>query len=238
MSFENNILVKKIQSLYFKVSMFLRGVFQSPAQTKKDIQIFKAVFDHFLYQNKKITVFEWGCGFSTLYYANYLRKKGADFHWHAIDNNSMWQGKVKETLKKKNLHEHVHVYLKEFLPFWEKPGWKWENIPPPCGVFSPKSENEKAYVNFPNSLDEKFDIVIIDARFRRHCLAVAKDALASNGIVIIHDAQKEHYQVGLDGFQHRAFFTTGAWVPFKKLKNKVWVGSKGNSQIFDSLKNF
>ena len=48
--------------------------------------------------------------------------------------------------------------------FWEKAGWEWKKIPPPCGIFGPKSENEKAYIDFPKELNGKFDIIIIDAR--------------------------------------------------------------------------
>ncbi len=216
--------------------MRIRGALGLPAQTSKEIQIFKAIFRNFA--NKNISIFEWGSGFSSIYYSAYLRKKNVEFQWHSIDNNRIWHEKVKSELGKRGFQKYVQLYLKEFLPFWEKPGWGWKNIPPPCGVFSPKLENEKAYINFPKELDKKFDIIIIDARFRRYCLEVAKEVLAPEGVVIMHDAQKTHYHKGLEDFQYRQFFRTGQWYPFQEIPNKLWVGSTGNEAIFQTLKLF
>lgn len=230
-----NRVGQKLQSLYFKGKMLRNSILGLPAQTREEIQIFKTMFDNFI-DNKKIKIFEWGSGFSTIYYSEYLRKKGAKFEWHTIDNNKAWHEKVKSKVNKKGLQPYVQLYLKEFMSFWEKPGWG--TIPPPCGVFSSKSENEKAYINFPKVLDNRFDIVIIDARFRRHCIQTAKEVLLPGGIVIMHDAQKAHYHVGLDDFQYSKLFHSGSWYPFQKIPNKVWIGSVGNSKIFKVLKRF
>ncbi len=186
--------------------------------------------------DKKIRVFEWGSGFSTVYYARYLRKKAISFEWHAIDNNKLWHQKIKNMVKDKGFDNCINLYLKEFLPFWEKPGWGI--VPPPCGVFSPKEENELSYVNFPKTINEKFDVMIIDARFRRHCLPVAKEVLASQGIIVLHDAQKPHYQIGVEKFPFQRFIDSGAWAPFQPIPNKVWVGVADNKKLFDSLNCF
>lgn len=233
--YHNNKVVRKFQFLYFKGNMFINNILGLPAQTRKEIQIFKIIFRNFIDDNK-IKIFEWGSGFSTIYYSEYLRKKGAEFEWHSIDNNKAWHEKVKSKVNKKGLQPYVQLYLKEFLPFWEKPGWG--PIPPPCGAFSPKSENEKAYVDFPKLLNDKFDIVIIDARFRRHCIQTAKEVILPEGVVVMHDAQKAHYHVGLDDFQYSKFLLSGSWVPFQKIPNKVWIGSIENSKIFKALKRF
>ena len=212
--------------------MSINRLLRLPAQTRKEIRIFKKLFDDFT-DNRKIKIFEWGSGFSTIYYAGYLHKKGATFEWHSIDNNESWHKMIKSILKKKGVQPYVKLYLEEFLPFWEKPGWGI--IPPPCGAFLPKSENEKAYINFPMMLKENFDIVIIDARFRRHCIQTAKKVVSPNGIIVMHDAQKEHYHVGLDDFQYSKFYQSGSWYPFQRISNEIWVGSIGNSKIFEVL---
>ncbi len=216
--------------------MRIRGILGLPAQTRKEIQIFKAIFENF--SNKNIRIFEWGSGFSSIYYSDYLQKKNFGFQWHSIDNNRIWHEKVKSELSKRGLQKYVQLYLREFLPFWEKPGWEWKNIPLPCGVFSPKLESEKAYIDFPKGLDKKFDIIIIDARFRRRCLEVAKEVLAFGGVVIMHDAQKTHYHVGLDDFLCGKFLITGSWYPFQKIPNKVWVGAMQKNKVFDVLNYF
>jgi hypothetical protein len=214
--------------------MLANRILGLPAQTKKEIKIFKKILDSFI--NKKIIIFEWGSGYSTIYYAQYLRKKGAEFEWHSIDNNQAWYEKIKLNVMKKNLRAYVQIYLKKFPSFWEKP--MWGPIPPACGAFSPKSENEKTYVEFPKLLNNKFDILIVDARFRRHCIQTAKEVLQPEGIVILHDAQKMHYHIGLGGFQYGKFLHSGSWYPFQKIQNKIWIGSIENSKIFEALKQF
>ena len=113
-------VVGKFQSLYFKAKMFVNNKLGLPAQTKKEIQIFKAILDN--YKGEKIKIFEWGSGYSTIYYAEYLRKKGAEFEWHSIDNNKAWHEDVKSKVERKRPQPSVHLYLKEFPPFWVKSG--------------------------------------------------------------------------------------------------------------------
>ena len=228
-------MVKKFQSVYFESNMRIKSILGLPAQTRPEVRIFKTILDDFI-SYEQIKTFEWGSGFSTVYYAEYLRKKGVEFEWHSIDNNKSWYEKIKSKLEKKGLLSYIQMCLKEFIPFWEKPGWR--SIPPNCGVFGPKSENEKAYINFPKLLKHKFNIVIVDGRFRRHCIETAKDILLPEGVVILHDAHKEHYHTGLDEFQYRKFLNSGSWFPFQEIRNKVWIGSAGNSRIFDALKQF
>lgn len=214
--------------------MFTKSLWNIPAQTAREINIFKAILDQ--YQSGPVKIFEWGSGRSTIYYSKYLRSKNVNFQWHAVDNNRFWYEKVLSDVKKEGLMFHIHLYLKEFLSFWQKPGWG--QIPPPCGVFSPKESNEWAYIRLPQEMNQKFDIVIIDARFRRHCIQVTKDMLAPGGVVIMHDAQKPHYHQGLEDFPLSSFYDTGSWYPFQKKPNQIWVGSMMNQNILDILKLF
>ncbi len=227
-------IINRLQVVYFRISMFIYSLRGLPAQTAKDRIIFKSIFDHFF--KKKVRVFEWGSGFSTIYYAQYFKKKGLPFQWHAIDNNKVWHDKVVEMVKNKGLDVCVNLYLREFLPYWMKPGWG--KIPPPCGMFAPKTDSELDYIGFPKTLTEKFDVVIIDARFRRRCLQVAKEVLAPGGVIVLHDAHKQYYHQGLEEFPLRSFYDTGSWYPFQKKPNKIWVGSVVNQTVLEILKPF
>jgi predicted O-methyltransferase YrrM len=224
----------KAQAVYFYTRLYVHGLLGLPAQTCKERKLFKAIFDQFA--GKKIKMFEWGSGFSTIYYAKYLKDRGISFEWHTIDNNRSWHEKIATMVKNKGLGDSVSLYVKEFLPFWQKPDWKI--IPPPKGVFAPKGQNEIDYVNYPKTLNTKFDIIMIDARFRRRCLSVSKEVLASGGIVILHDAQKPHYRVGEEIFPHRRLINSGTWFPFQKDPNQVWVGVAENKSLIESLKSF
>ncbi len=230
-------IVWKLQSQYSRGKLFMHSKLGLPAQTRKEIRFFRTVFDN-LAPDKKIKIFEWGSGFSTIYYASYLLRKGVAFEWHSMDNNRIWHEEVNSKVKKKGLQQHVQLYLKEFPPFWEKPGWSWGAIPPPCGAFAPSTENERDYINLPRELNNKFDIVIVDARFRRHCIQTAKKVLAPEGIVLMHDAQKVHYHFGLDDFPYNKFVSGGSWFPFQEIPNKVWIGSIENSEILNVLSTY
>ena len=225
-------VIRKMQSSFFRFRLYINGLFQIPAQTRKEIYIFKNIFENNAKENK-IKIFEWGSGYSTIYYAKYLLGLKTIFEWHSIDNNKLWHNKIKEIIRTKKLDKYVHLYLKEFPPFWEKPGWG--KIPPNIGEFSPKSKNELEYINFPKATKAKFDIVIIDARFRRHCLRTAKDVLTPEGIVVMHDAQKPHYHNGIEDYRYSKFINSGIWYPFQENPNRMWIGSNKNNFIFRKI---
>ncbi len=220
----------RIQSGVFNFQMRMNQKRGMPAQTRQEIRLFKEIFNFVCSDHKTIRIFEWGSGYSSIYYARYLSGR-TKFQWHSIDNNPGWHMKVKEMAAEDGLEEVTRFYKKEFPPFWEKPGWG--EIPPPCGRFAPQLPAEIEYIQLPIELDIKFNVVIVDARFRRRCLETARHILTDDGIVILHDAQKPQYQEGIDQYPHHAFLSTGAWYPFQDPQNKVWVGSFGNARQID-----
>lgn len=48
-------------------------------------------------------------------------------------------------------------------------------------------ENYRDYINFPKSLDKKFDLIFIDGRARVECAKIAVSLLNENGVIFIHD---------------------------------------------------
>lgn len=62
----------------------------------------------------------------------------------------------------------------------------------------------------PLEVGGQFDVMIIDGRFRRRCLLVAKEVLAKGGVVFLHDAQKPRYHLSLPEFSRSKFITTGS----------------------------
>jgi hypothetical protein len=124
----------------------------------------------------------------------------------------------------------------EFRPFWEKPGWG--PVPPPCSQFAPCSDNEKNYVDYPRRLGKKFDVIIVDARFRRRCIQAAREALQTDGVVVLHDAHKKQYHDGLELYPYRRFIDSGTWYPLQDESNQMWVGSLGNCAVYERLKAF
>lgn len=228
-----NKIIGILQGWYFSAKLYAYGRRGLPAQTPRERQLFETLFG-LMAVNGRLRVFEWGCGLSTTYYAGFLADRGIDFEWHALDNNRAWHEKVGQLVASRGLGNRVTLYLQEFAPFWEKPDWG--AVPPLCGAFAPKSESEKAYVELPVRLGRAFDVLIVDARFRRRCLTAARDAVKPDGLVVLHDAHKTHYQEGLDAYPFAAFIESGTWFPFQKEHNRVWVGSLTDHPVIGTLK--
>jgi len=197
----------------------LRGL---PGMTSKEIELFLKLFDS--YKNKKLRILEWGSGRSTVYYARYLKSSGINFEWYAIDNSREWYGNVLKWLKKFNLTDCVHLYLFEFKPFWLKPNWTWK-MQHPQG-FAPKEKNEIEYITFPATLGTKYDVIIVDGRFRRRCLLEAQKILETNGLVFLHDAQKEWYHSSTSAYKYGKFIDSGyLYVGGGRIRSRLWIGS-------------
>ena len=200
----------------------LRGL---PGMASKDIAILKEIFKSF--KGKKINVLEWGTGISTVYYSRFLRSIGIAYGWYGIDNSPEWHKKILYQIKRNNLNKNVHLYLFDFKPFWKKPNWKWGVLEP--RGFDPKEENEIKYITSPASLNIKFDIIIVDGRFRRRCLLETEKLLSSGGVVILHDAQKQQYHSSLGIYKSGRFIDSGYLYYFgSRSKCKMWTGSNDN----------
>ena len=218
----------RLKAMLFQGYYFTRLMRGMPGMTGKEIRIIKNILSSF--KGKKLRILEWGCGRSTVFYAKYLRKCGIDFEWYGIENSREWHNLVVKWLEKEKLAEKVHIYLFEFAPFWLKPGWDWNN-PGVCG-FGPKEENEMDYIYFPKKLNLKFDLIIVDARFRRRCLIEAQKLLAPQGLVILHDAQKVHYQSPLTSYKYGQFVDSGyLYGDQNRVRAKMWIGSNDRQDL-------
>jgi len=227
-------LIQNIKDAYVRqIGSYLREKLVLPAQTSIDRKVFKKVFQQ--YAGKNLRVFEWGTGISTIYYSRYLVSIGTDFEWHSIDNSREWKEKVAQLVERYGLSKRVHLHLSEFPAFWELPGWSWEEREIPREVCSPEATE---YVEYPRqvAVSKGFDVVIVDGRFRRRCLLVASEVLSPGGLVLLHDAQKDHYQPSLGNYKFGRFFNSGN-LPGSKIKIKTWIGTLDDNRLPDIKSN-
>ena len=89
------------------------------------------------------------------------------------------------------------------------------------GAYSDLSE----YINYPTT-QGKFDLIIIDGRGRKDCVVVAKDLLTENGILILHDANREWYHEPLKEFKFQEFFFDyrNKFENFRRVAGGLWFG--------------
>ena len=65
------------------------------------------------------------------------------------------------------------------------------------------AENEKEYLNIPEKFG-KFDFVLVDGIERERCLARACSYVKKNGVVLLHDANR-NYRIPESKFKHVRF---------------------------------
>ena len=154
--------------------------------------------------------FEWGAGGSTLLFT---RELNINSKWISVDHNKDWVKKIGSRLK---LGKFFGVYV----------GVEIIYIPPERAIWTDENNDGaysdlKEYVDKPSKLG-MFDLMLVDGRARNDCILSASKSIEENGIVILHDANREYYH---DSFK---FFKYG--VLLKDNRNEaggLWFGSHG-----------
>jgi len=109
---------------------------------------------------------EWGSGGSTLYFCDMVRE------YHSIEHDLKWYETVADHTKEK---QNLQIY----------------HIPsdlPRDRIFGPsKYEEFVTYINYVDTINKKFDKVLIDGRGRQWCAEKVINYLNQDAIVFMHD---------------------------------------------------
>jgi hypothetical protein len=149
---------------------------------------------------------EWGAGASTLYFPSRLPSLVS---WLSIEHDRAWH----DTTASRNQDPRVALVC----------------IPPDRGDY-PGTRQEgsyadfKAYVEYPASLGRRFDFIFIDGRARAACLAQAFDLVTDQGLVILHDANRDRYVESLPPFAHLLRLTD-----YRKNRGGILLASRGRA---------
>ncbi len=219
------------QNAVFNTVLKAYGALGLPAMTAPERALYERLLVA-LHDSKRapLRLFEYGSGHSTVYFGRRLRDRGVPFHLDTLDNHRGWHDRVSAAVDRADLSGSVDLHLRVFAPFWEKSGWDWD-AEPACGDFAPSCDAEREYIALPESLGGGYDLILVDARFRRRCLEVASRSLAPGGVVVLHDAQKPHYHAPFDLFEVRRMVDGGTYYPGEHRLWQVWLGSHDNRLI-------
>lgn len=159
-----------------------------------------AIIEEVLRKLKPKKCLEWGAGYSTLVLSSFIRRSAS---WIAIEHDTAWAEKIKSI----NRRSKVAVYSvpPNHFPWTDEHG---------DGNFS----DLKDYIEFPARF-APFDFILLDGRARRECLAKAHAIISKEGLVILHDAQREYYHPLFKLYKYQLLLRDYAG-------RIIWMGSK------------
>jgi precorrin-6B methylase 2 len=118
---------------------------------------------------KQLTVFEFGSGNSTHFYAKYAGKV------IAVEHDKKWLDRIISTKA-----ENAKLIYCELV-------------------------RDGDYCRMPLTLNEKFDIIIVDGRDRVNCCKQAVGAVSESGVIVLDDSEREFYKEGMDFLKENGF---------------------------------
>lgn len=131
------------------------------------------------------SVFEWGSGNSTLYFANGCRMV------FAVEHDAMWHMSIREKLLDK---KNVSYFLKP-----AEPGNDTQYTIEGCTSYEhKKGYSFRNYVGVIDMLIGTYDLISVDGRARIACIEKAIKHLNPGGVIMLDNSERKHYQPGKD----------------------------------------
>ena len=148
------------------------------------------------YLNKDVDMLEWGCVGSTIKFAESVK------HIDSIEHQSEWYNNIKNILPSNA--DLYHVSVNDVTLRDKSLDESAFNVWKPCIERNNKVRIENDilfrecrdgrdwheyinYINFPSTLNKKYDVILVDGRARPNCAYKALSLLKPNGVVAVHD---------------------------------------------------
>lgn len=132
----------------------------------------------------EMTVWEYGSGSSTLFYARRVSKV------YSIENDKLWYEHILQTMNDQSISNVVYKLIPHDIE-------DEENV----SEFISKSTKKtfRTYVQSINDIpNESLDIVIIDGRARAACISYAMPKVCDGGYLIVDNSDRAYYFEGND----------------------------------------
>jgi predicted O-methyltransferase YrrM len=171
---KDSIYFRLIKAMYYEYNDFVE---RTPKLRFKPWMKYNevAIIRNVLKTLKPKRCLEWGAGFSSLYFPDYLENESK---WFSIEHDLTWFNKIK-AMNKNPKCEFFYVKPNHFP-------WTDEHND---GGFT----DLRDYLSFPSEFG-KFDFILIDGRARNYCLIASRKLIENEGIVVLHDANRSYYE--------------------------------------------
>ena len=167
-------------TVIFSISLYYSGISLHGENERNDYQskLWMSSLERDLirsYLNRSHTMLEYGSGYSTLYFAQFVAA------YYSIEHNRKWYETMNEIIRRSS---SLSSKIKQYKLVSVEAGYKgWSG-----GFEEGTREQFDAYIRAVHSLQiPTFDRVLIDGRARRECALEVKAFLHNNSIVFIHD---------------------------------------------------
>jgi protein-L-isoaspartate O-methyltransferase len=131
--------------------------------------------------NKEQTLFEYGSGSSTLFFAKRVKQVVS------LESDPDWFAFMKQKIAKLEIKNIDLIYLEGALG---------------------SADYENFAVTKSQEINQKFDIILIDSLKRSACAKNCLKALNEGGMVILDDSERKHYQKIFDFFAEKKMTRT------------------------------
>jgi hypothetical protein len=170
-----------------------------------------------------LRILEWGSGRSTLGYTEFLGASGVPYIWLTIEHDrDFFLESVAPLLESRPDADYAFAEQAQEL-IAELRGASVTGVraivfdagelrPFERGDGSDRDADLDDYVELPLRLGNSFDVVLIDGRKRRRCLLAAASLLSQQGIVVLHDGWRRHYQCAFSAYAHGTMLGDELWV--------------------------
>lgn len=162
---------------------------------------------------KEMTVFEWGSGGSTIFFAHRCKAVVS------VEHNAPLVAPLFETLQNLGLHKNAHIIIEPpenyHIQEYESQDEHYAN-----------THNFKNYARaidrYPN---EYFDLVAVDGRARPACIIHAIPKVKPGGILLLDNAERYYYTAAVDkiprSWKQIAFYDHGPFIHYRWL-TVIW----------------
>lgn len=159
--------------------------------------------------HRRLRIFEYGSGGSSIHFPRFLRERGLCFIWFSLEHDPEWADWVCRGLEKHALHD-VHLLLTtvpHVAPARLNRTAHRRNM-----VKDGRRFDYGAYTETPGRIFRGYDLILVDGRDRKRCLETAIPLLRPGGFVAFHDAQRDYYRCALERHPEGTFRTPKLWV--------------------------